>query len=189
MSFFSRNSPEDEMKKAKAAYEKVISLTSDSREASSMKSRMGLLCRAHVDKTFVAGAEQTAIWQEKMAVALAKQEALPESPQSSRFQKIKVAESEVYVYLPEEFVRDIFALGAKYQQTQISAQQAINAVQNIVNQLCRYELGLQEPFQALTFLREELEAQARAAEKALEQAQGASAENANSALDSDPERG
>lgn len=100
-----------------------------------------------------------------------------------------MAESEVYVYLPEEFVRDIFALGAKYQQTQISAQQAINAVQNIVNQLCRYELGLQEPFQALTFLREELEAQARAAEKALEQAQGASAENANSALDSDPERG
>ena len=39
-------------------------------------------------------------------------------------------------------------------------------VQNIVNQLCRYELGLEEPFQALTFLREELEAQARAEEEA-----------------------
>ncbi len=177
------------MKKAKAAYEKVISLTSDSREANSMKSRMGLLCRAHVDKTFVAGAEQTAIWQEKMAVALAKQESLPESPQPSRFQKIKAGETEVYVYLPEEFVRDIFALGAKYQQTQISAQQAINAVQNIVNQLCRYELGLQEPFQALTFLREELEAQARAAEKALEQTQAAAAEGANAEQATGPEKG
>ncbi len=80
-------------------------------------------------------------------------------------------------------------MGAKYQQTQISAQQAINAVQNIVNQLCRYELGLQEPFQALTFLREELEAQARAAEKALEQTQAAAAEGANAEQATGPEKG
>ena len=50
-------------------------------------------------------------------------------------------------------------------------QQAIDAVQNIVNQLCRYELGLEEPFQALTFLREELEAQAKAEEEEARQAQ------------------
>ena len=79
---------------------------------------------------------------------------------------IKSGESDVYVYMPDEFVNDIFALGAKYQRTQITAQQAIDAVQNIVNQLCRYELGLEEPFQALTFLREELQAQAQAEEEA-----------------------
>ena len=166
MFFFNRNSPEDEMKRAKAAYEKVISLTEDTREARSMKMRMGLMCRAHVDKTFVAGAEQTAAWQDKAAQALANREPIPEEPQAARFQKIKSGETEVYVYMPDEFVNDIFSLGAKYQRTQITAQQAIDAVQNIVNQLCRYELGLEEPFQALTFLREELEAQAKAEEEA-----------------------
>lgn len=166
MLFFNRNTPEQEMKRAKAAYEKVISLTDDSREARSMKMRMGLLCRAHVDKTFISGAELTAAWQDKAAVALANREPLPEEPQAQRFQKIKTGETEVYVYLPDEFVNDIFALGAKYQRTQITAPQAIEAVQNIVNQLCRYELGLQEPFQALTFLRDELEAQAKLEEEA-----------------------
>ena len=117
MFFFNRNSPEDEMKRAKAAYEKVISLTEDTREARSMKMRMGLLCRAHVDKTFVAGAEQTAAWQDKAALALANREPLPEEPQAARFQKIKSGETEVYVYMPDEFVNDIFSLGAKYQRT------------------------------------------------------------------------
>ena len=173
MFFFNRNSPEDEMKRAKAAYEKVISLTEDTREARSMKMRMGLLCRAHVDKTFVAGAELTAAWQDKAALALANREPLPEEPQAPRFQKIKSGETEVYVYMPDEFVNDIFSLGAKYQRTQITAQQAIDAVQNIVNQLCRYELGLEEPFQALTFLREELEAQAKAEEEARQAQAGA----------------
>jgi hypothetical protein len=88
MFLFKRNNPEEEMKRAKAAYEKVISLTEDTREARSMKMRMGLLCRAHVDKTFVAGAEQTASWQERAAVALANGDPLPEEPSASRFQKI-----------------------------------------------------------------------------------------------------
>lgn len=172
MFFFNRNSPEDEMKRAKAAYEKVVSLSEDTREARSMKMRMGMLCRAHVDKTFVAGAELTAAWQDRAAVALANREPIPEEPLAARFQKIKSGDTEVYAYMPDEFVNDIFALGAKYQRTQISAQQAIDAVQNIVNQLCRYELGLQEPFQALTFLRDELEAQARAEEQARQAAEG-----------------
>jgi len=163
---FSRNSPEDEMKRAKVAYEKVAELKSDSRDARSARMRMGLLCRAHLDKTFIAGAEQTADWQELAMMALSQGKPQPELPQASCYQKIKSGESDVYVYMPDEFVNDIFALGAKYQRAQITAQQAIDAVQNIVNQLCRYELGLEEPFQALTFLREELQAQAQAEEEA-----------------------
>lgn len=55
---FNRSSPQEEMKRAKAAYEKVVSLTVDSREARSMRLGMSLLCRAHLDKTFIAGAEK-----------------------------------------------------------------------------------------------------------------------------------
>lgn len=169
MFFFNRNQPEDEMKRAKAAYEKVISLTEDTRESRSMKMRMGLLCRAHVDKTFVSGAELTAVWQNKAAAALANSEPIPDEPQPARFQKIKSGENEVYVYMPDDVVREIFAFGVKYQRMQITAQQAIDSVQGVVNQLCRYELGLEEPFQALTFLRDELAAQARAEEEAAAQ--------------------
>jgi hypothetical protein len=64
---FNRNNPADEMKRAIAAYEKVTSIESDSREARSLRMRMGMLCRAHLDKTFIAGAEQTAAWQELAA--------------------------------------------------------------------------------------------------------------------------
>ncbi len=60
LSIFNRNNPADEMKRAVAAFEKVVSLDSDTREARSLRMRMGMLCRAHLDKTFVAGAEQTA---------------------------------------------------------------------------------------------------------------------------------
>ena len=125
---FSRNSPEDEMKRAKVAYEKVAELKSDSRDARSARMRMGLLCRAHLDKTFIAGAEQTADWQELAMMALSQGKPQPELPQASCYQKIKSGESDVYVYMPDEFVNDIFALGAKYQRTQITAQQAIDAV-------------------------------------------------------------
>jgi len=48
---------------------------------------------------------------------------------------------------------------SKYQRTEISAQQAIDAVQALANQISYYELRLEEPFQALRFLRDELEAQ------------------------------
>ncbi len=170
MLFFKRSNPEDDMKRAKAAYEKAVSLTADSREARSMRMRMGLLCRAHIDKTFVAGAEQTAVWQERAAAAVAKDEPVPEVPTATRFQKIKTGETEVFVYLPEEFASHVFSLGCKYQRAQIDAQQAIDAVQGIANQLCVYELGLDEPFQALTFLREELAAQARAQAEAADPA-------------------
>lgn len=167
-SFLSKPSPEDEMKQARALFEKVAALKSDSHEARSMRVRMGMLCRAHLDKTFVAGAEQTVSWQERAAVAIANGEAAPDLPTPSKFQKIRLGESEVFVYLPEEYVNEAFILGAKYQKTEVSAQKAIEAMQALANQISYYELRLQEPFVTLGFLRDELAAEAAAAEMAAE---------------------
>lgn len=158
--FFKRNTPQDEMRRAVAAYEKVTSIASDSREARSMRLRMGLICRAHLDKTFIAGAEQTATWQEQARVALLASQPLPEVPKASKFQKIPAADTEIYAYLPEELASEAFGLGSKYQKMELSAPQAIEAMQGLANQISRYELRLQEPFQVLDFLREELAAQA-----------------------------
>lgn len=172
---FNRNSPADEMKRAMAAFEKVTSLKTDSRDARSLRMRMGMLCRAHLDKTFIAGAEQTAAWQELAMLSLKAGKPLPDEPTPSKFQKIRTGDSDVYAYLPEEYVSEAFALGARYQKTELSAQKAIEAMQGLANQISFYDLRLEEPFQALSFLSDELAAQAAA------QAESAQTDGPNSA--------
>ena len=144
------------MKKAQALFDKVTSTKSDSRDARSMRIRMGLLCRAHLDKSFVTGAEQTASWQELAALAIANGKDKPPLPEPSVFQKIKAGENDIYVYLPEEYAHEAFNLGARYQRAEIPAPQAIETMQGLANQICLYELKLTEPFQVLQFLRDEL---------------------------------
>lgn len=144
------------MKKAQALFDKVTSTKSDSREVRSMRIRMGLLCRAHLDKSFVTGAEQTASWQELAALAIANGKEKPPLPEPTVFQKIKSGENEIYVYLPEEYAHEAYSLGARYQRAEIPALQAIEAMQGLANQICLYELKLMEPFQVLQFLRDEL---------------------------------
>jgi hypothetical protein len=155
-SIFSPKSSDDEMKKAQALFDKVTSTKSDSREARSMRIRMGLLCRAHLDKSFVTGAEQTASWQELASLAIANGKEKPPLPEPSVFQKVKAGENDIYVYLPEEYAFEAYQLGARYQRAEIPAPQAIETMQGLANQICLYELKLTEPFQVLQFLRDEL---------------------------------
>jgi hypothetical protein len=155
-SIFSSKNPDDEMQKAQALFEKVTASKSDSREARSLRIRMGLLCRAHLDKSFVTGAEQMAAWQELAALAIANGKEKPPQPEPSLFQKIKAGEDEIYVYLPEEYAHEAYLLGARYQRAEIPAIQAIDTMQGLANQICLYELKLAEPFQVLQFLRDEL---------------------------------
>lgn len=153
---FSSKNPDDEMLKAQALFDKVTSTKSDSRDARSMRIRMGLLCRAHLDKSFVTGAEQMASWQELAALALANGKEKPPMPEPSVFQKIKAGDNEIYVYLPEEYAHEAFNIGGRYQRAEIPALQAIETMQGLANQICLYELKLTEPFQVLQFLRDEL---------------------------------
>jgi hypothetical protein len=155
-SLFSTKNPDDEMRKAQALFEKIVSTQSDSREARNIRVRMGLLCRAHLDKSFVTGAEQMASWQELAALALANGKEKPPLPEPSVFQKIKAGENEIYVYLPEEYAHEAHALGCRYQCADIPAIKAIETMQGLANQICHYELKLAEPFQVLQFLRDEL---------------------------------
>jgi hypothetical protein len=155
-SIFSTKNPDEEMRKAQALFEKIISTQSDSREARNMRVRMGLLSRAHLDKSFVTGAEQMASWQELAALAIANGKEKPPLPEPSVFQKIKAGENDIYVYLPEDYAHEAFFLGGRYQAASIPALKAIETMQGLANQLCYYELKLEEPFQVLQFLRDEL---------------------------------
>jgi len=154
-SFFEKNTPEDEKNRAKAAFEKVAELRSDSRDARSARVRMWLLCRAHLEKTFIYGAEQTALWQDLVAVAISKGQELPVLPDPPVYQQIRVGDSDVYVYLPEEFAQEAFNFGSKYQKTELSRSKAIEEMQALADRLCKWELRLDESYQILQFLRDE----------------------------------
>jgi hypothetical protein len=149
--------PDREKELARAAFEKVIAARmSDTRESRSARVRMGLLCRAHLDKTFINGAEQTAAHQAAVARAVIQRGAPPTPPQATEFQCISSGGRDIWVYLPEEYVQQSFSLGGKYQMTEISAEKAIVEMQNLADQLFMFELRLDKPFEVLQFLREEL---------------------------------
>ena len=147
---------EDERLKAKAAYEKVAILESDGHEARSMRLGMSMLCRAHLDKTFVAGAQQTEAHEVALMVAIQQAKEAPEPPQAPLFQKIKSSSGEVMVYLPQEYADEAFAIGMLYQKTELSPEQAIDAAQRLADRICYDTLKLNAPFVALQFLRDEL---------------------------------
>lgn len=145
-------------KRAKQAYEKVLGLTADTMEARKMRRGMALLCCAHLDKTFIAGAEKTADWQQMASFAAAKGTEAPAVPKADGYQKVRSGQSGIWVYLPQEYADRAFMCGAKYQRTELGLEQAIEAMQQLADQLCRFEIGLDSPFLVLKFLRQELSA-------------------------------
>lgn len=157
--FFKPAEP-DPKQVARQLYEKVTTLSSDSHDARSARLRVGMLIRAHVDKTFISGAEQTAAWQEKVALAVVQGEEKPLLPQASEYQDIKSGSKPVCVYLPMEYAEAFFEMGARYQRTQIDARQAILEAQSLMDKICFQDLQLETPFEVLQFLREELQQEA-----------------------------
>ena len=156
LSIFKKFQP-DEKVLAAAAYEKVVSLTQDTRDARSMRVRMALLCRSHLDKSFVAGAELTAAYLEQVALSVARGLPRPDPPEASCFRYIKTSRGEkVCVYLPPEFAGEAFSLGALYQRMQIDAAQAIGSMQGLADRLFIEELKLTDTLPMLQFLREEI---------------------------------
>lgn len=157
---------EDERTRAVAAYEKAVSLTTDGHEARSLRLRMGMLCRAHLDKTFVAGAQAMEGYEIACAMAIQQAKPQPEPPQASLFQTVKSTTGEVQVYLPKEYADEAFAIGMLYQKTELSAEQAIAAAQRLADRISYDALKLTSPIVALQFLRDELAAEAEAAQEA-----------------------
>lgn len=157
LSIFDHDSPALLKKQAKRNFDKVTALEGDGRAARSLRIRMGLLARAHIDKTFIDGAEKMAVYQDVVMAALAAGEPLPPEPQFAAFQLLDTSGGKaVWVYLPEEYVEQVFRLGMRYQRMDITAHSAIEAVQNILDQICRFEFKLDESLVGLQFLRDEL---------------------------------
>lgn len=154
---FQKSTPESRRAQARANYEKAVALSSSSREAASMRVRIALLCKAHIDLSFVEGAQKTEAWQTLCMAAIARGEEKPEPPRPSYQHVAKSQAGEAWTYIPEDMTDEVFAIGARYQTTLLSAQQAIDLVQRLADDLCQRDLKLGAPFKALQFLRDELE--------------------------------
>jgi hypothetical protein len=148
-------------KRAKQNFDKVIALDSDTFEANSLRRGLALLSCAHLDKTFIAGAERTADWQQMAGFAAAKGTDVPPLPQADMYQKIRSGKTDNWVYLPIEYAERAFMFGAKYQRVDISSEQAIASMQQLADTLCRTEIGLGFEIPVLKFLRQELSAAQR----------------------------
>lgn len=160
LTFFKKQpSASDEKEQAKALFQKITSATSESHEIRKIKLGLSLLCQAHLDRSFIAGAEQTASYLDGMTQAIVNGEDKPEMPEAEEFIKIKRGDKFIWVYLPQDYADRAFELGSQYQQTKIDAQQAFDAMQVLADQLCFDELKLNTPFVALQFLRDELDAE------------------------------
>jgi len=151
---------EDDRTRAVAAYEKVAGITTESHEAHSLRLRMSMLCRAHLDKTFVAGAQQAEAYDMACALAVRDGKTKPEPPAAPLFQKVKSTAGDVMVYLPREFAQEAFQIGMLYQRTELSAEQAIAAAQRLADRISYEALKLTTAFTAVQFLRDELAAEA-----------------------------
>jgi hypothetical protein len=145
----------EEMIKAKQDYEKTCAETGDGRAEVSARIRMGLRCRAVLDKTFIDGAEKTADFTEKSMMAIASGDEKPAPPSPSSFQTIKSVNGEIIAYIPFAFAEEVFKIGAAYQNEEVSAEQSIELCQAIAEKISE-ELKLEPPFQALGFMREDM---------------------------------
>lgn len=142
-------------KQAKADYIRAAELKGDSREVRAFKMRIALRCRAHVDNVFIEGAKKTAQFQDSAMLLASQGKEKPEPPKPSLFHSAKGLNGKIYTYLPPEFSEEIFNIGAMYQTTKIDAFQAIKLTQEVAEKIS-FDLGLEEPFSALQFLRDEL---------------------------------
>lgn len=150
-----------EMAHARAEFQQAVDPDAEGRTMRQLRRRIANRCRSHIDKTFIDAAEQTATYEELLLAAKQAGEPPPDPPRGRTFVTVPALDREVYSYMPEEIVDQVFDLGRAYQTVMIGPETAISRTQGIAEQLCE-KLDVDPCFEVLQFLREQLEAEAEA---------------------------
>lgn len=154
MVFFNKSSKDAE-EQAQADFEeaKREKLSEKNR---AFKMKIAHRTRAHIDLTFIEGAQKLGRFHQANLTAIANQLESPEKPIYTPFQKIKTLDSEVIAYLPNFEAQEIFALGGKYQTQKINVSEALVAVQSIADTIF-HDFDIAVSLSTLGFLRDEIE--------------------------------
>ena len=144
------------MESSKASYYKAANLKGLSREARIFKGLIGGRARAHLDKVFIEGAHQAEVHQENCLRILTEGGETPEMPEPQPFQMVKTKTESIYTYVPAEFAKEMYIIGSLYQTASIGPTETLRMAQEVADKVS-LDLGLEEPFVAVQFLRDELE--------------------------------
>lgn len=156
LSILKKRAVKKAMENAKASYVKAAGMSGLTREARIFKARIAGRSKAHLDKVFIEGAEQSEAFQEACLAALSDGRERPPMPDPQPFQTVQTKTETVYTFVPAEFAKEMYALGSLYQAVSISLNEALKLAQEVADKVS-YDIGIEEPFVAVQFLRDELE--------------------------------
>jgi len=152
-------SEKDRMVEAKREFVLATESEDDTRELRALRARLGLRCRTAFDKFFVEGAEKAADHAEACMAAVAAGTERPPAPAARSFMPVNSVNGEIMVYLPLQYVEEIYRVAGAYQLAEIDGNTTITMAQSIADRISE-ALQLTTPFEVLQFLRDELEAEA-----------------------------
>lgn len=156
-SFLGKKSAEKrDQEQAKEDYELACTITQKDRVSRQFRARMAIRSRAHLDSCFIEGAEKTDRYEALIKLNEMEGKPKPPLPTVSEFQQVPTVNGKSFTYLPKEMSERAFKLGMQYQAMALTPRQAVEAMQNLANQIT-LELRLDEPFEALAFLREQFD--------------------------------
>jgi len=148
----------DRMVEAKREFVLATESEDDTRELRALRARLGLRCRTAFDKFFVEGAEKAADHAEACMAAVASGSERPPAPAARSFMPVNSVNGEVMVYLPLQYVEEIYRVAGAYQLAEIDAKTTITMAQSIADRISE-ALQLTTAFEVLKFLRDEVAAE------------------------------
>ena len=140
-----------EQKKAKAFYDNGLNPAQNAGDARRAKSILGNRCSAFINLTFIEGARKTTEYIEAATAAKSQDRPTPPQPSTSAYKEVRTMGGKVWVYLPQSYTNQLFALGSKYQQELVTKERAIELATTITDEITA-NLELDHPIRPLQFL-------------------------------------
>lgn len=151
MGLFKGMKQSKERQKAKAFYESAANLPPDSRETRKLRSVLGNRTTAFIDMTFIDGAKRTEAYIDAAEAAKVHGGKPPEMPKASCYREVKTVGGAVWVYLPQSYADQFFALGSKFQQSTITPAAVLEITESLSKEIAE-ALLLDHPLTPLQFL-------------------------------------
>ena len=149
-----KKTSESEIEQAKIEFDAACSETHEDKKSRANRIKIGLRCRAVIDKIFVEGAKEFEIYHERKLQAIWEDKPAPAEPNPNNFQIIKSTQGDVVGYIPLECAKAVYDIASDFQKKDISKEHAINMTQIVADNICSM-LSLETSFNVLDFLRDE----------------------------------
>jgi len=143
---------------SKKLYETAVKPQELTRNLHTIRMKVAVRCRAHIDQVFIEGAKKYEAYDLLSSQATARGTEKPARPMPAAYQQLTSGAGNIVSYLPDQYVSEIFLIGGLYQTMKISLPEAISQAQAIADKIW-LDLEIAEPFEVVRFLRDQNESQ------------------------------